>query len=147
MKAILTVAAVALTLLACGSQPQTTPGAGNLVPPKAESLVQPTYPESARKAGIEGTAIVEVTLSADGTVRGCSLATSSGNELLDAAAVGAAQTSKFAPGTKDGKQVVTKIKVPFRFKLGDSHSKTRSDAQDVKGWARRFVAGMPAMEV
>jgi periplasmic protein TonB len=146
MKAILTAAGAVLLLFACGSQPATPPAAAEVMP-RAESLVQPTYPESARKAGIEGTAVVEVTISTDGTVLGCSLATSSGNDLLDKAAVGAAQTSRFAPGTKDGKPVVMKVKVPFRFKLGDSHSAKRSDTQDVLGMAGRYEPVMPAMEV
>jgi len=124
MKAILTAASAALLLFACGSQPATPPPAAEVMP-RAESLAQPTYPESARKAGIEGTAVVEVTISTDGTVLGCSLAKSSGNGLLDAAAIGAAQTSKYAPGLKDGKPVVMKVKVPFRFKLGDGAKESR----------------------
>jgi len=113
--------------------------------PRVESLAQPVYPESARKAGIEGTAIVEVTLSADGAVLGCSLATSSGNALLDAAAVGAAQASKFAPGTKGGKPAVMKIMVPFRFKLADKQS-SYLGAPDVWGVAR-YEPALPAREV
>ena len=65
MKAIVAVAGATLLLFACGSQPAaTTPVAGDALP-QVESLAQPTYPESARKAGMEGTAVVEVTLSAD----------------------------------------------------------------------------------
>jgi TonB family protein len=145
MKAVLTVLGAAVLLLACGSQPATTPTATE-VPPKAESLVQPAYPEEARKAGIEGTAVVEVTIGTDGTVLGCSLATSSGNVLMDAAAVAAAQASKFAPGTKGGKPVATKVRVPIRFKLADKQS-SRLDGQDVRGWAGRHEPAMPAMEV
>jgi len=147
MKVILTLAGVMLVLLACGSQPKTTPVAGNVAPPKAESLVQPTYPESARKAGATGTSIVEITIGADGAVLACSLTASSGNSFLDSSALGAARSSKFAAGTKDGKPVEMKVKVPFRFKLGDSHSEKRSDAQDVMGWAGRFVRALPAREV
>jgi len=144
MKAILTAMSVAVLVLACGSQPATPPAASE-VPPRAESLVPPGYPEDARKAGIEGTAIVEVTLSADGAVLGCSLATSSGNALLDAAAVGAAQASKFAPGTKGGKPAVMKIMVPFRFKLADKQS-SYLGAPDVWGVAR-YEPALPAREV
>jgi TonB family protein len=147
MKAILTATAMALALLACGTQPQTKPAAAIEAPPKAESLAHPVYPEAARKAGIEGTSIVEVAIGADGAVLACSVVTSSGNGLLDQAAVDAARSTKFAPGTKDGKPVEMKVKVPFRFKLGDSHSEKRSDAQDVTGWAGRFVPALPAREV
>jgi TonB family protein len=146
MKAILALAGVALALLACGSQPAGKPTASEL-PPKVESLVQPSYPEDARKAGIEGTAIVEVTVSADGTVLGCSLATSSGNVLMDAAAISAAKASKFAPGTRDGKPVVTKVRMPIRFKLADKQTGQRGQAQAVPSWAERHEPALPAMEV
>jgi TonB family protein len=145
MKTVLVAAGAMLLMFACGSRPATTLTATE-VPPKAESLVQPAYPEEARKAGVEGTAIVEVTVGADGTVLGCSLATSSGNALMDAAAVAAAQASKFAPGTKDGKPVVTKARMPIRFKLADKQS-SRLGVKNVHGLVDRYVPRMPAMEV
>jgi len=136
MRAFLTLAGAALLLLACGSQPQTTPVAGNEVPPKAENLVQPAYPEEARKAGVEGTAIVEVAIGADGAVLACSLTASSGNSSLDQAALGAAKSSKFAPGTKDGKKVEMKVKVPFQFKLGDGAKESRGQTTGGTYWVR-----------
>ncbi len=145
MKAFFTIAGAALLLLACGAQPGISPVASEVMP-RAESLVQPAYPEEARKAGLEGLAVIEVTVSADGSVLGCSLAQSSGNVLLDEAAVGAARTSKFAPGTRDGKPVVMKVKVPFQFRLADKKS-SRTGAQDVRGVVRRYEPVMPAMEV
>ena len=147
MKAILATVSAALLLLACGSQPKATPKADNAAPPTAKSPAHPVYPESARKAGAEGTPVVEITIGADGAVLACSLVTSSGNSLLDSEAMNTARGTKWTAGKKDGKPIEMKIKVPYRFKLGDSHSKTRSDAQDVKGWAGRFVPALPAMEV
>jgi protein TonB len=146
MKAVLTAMSAACLLLACGSQPKATPAASEVMP-KAESLVQPAYPESARKAGIEGTAVVEVTVSTDGAVLGCSLATSSGNALLDAAAVGAAKSSKFTPGTKDGKPAVMKVRVTLRFRLADDSMKQHSAARSVQSWAARHQPVLPAREV
>jgi protein TonB len=147
MKAFLTLAGVMLVLLACGSQPKTTPVAGNAVPPKAESLVQPPYPEEARKAGATGTAIVEVTVGADGVMRRCSLVVSSGNSQLDEAALQAVRVSKFAAGTRDGKPIQMKVKVPFRFKLDDKQKEQRGEAQVAPRLAGRHEPGMPAMEV
>jgi protein TonB len=146
MKAVLTIAAAAL-LLACGTQEQTPQASANEVPPKAVELVQPMYPEDARKAGAEGTSIVEVTVGADGVMVRCSLATSSGNSQLDEAALQAVHVSKFAAGTRDGKPVVMKVNVPFRFKLADKRSERRIDAQDVRGVVRRYQPAMPALEV
>lgn len=125
MRAILTLAGAALLLLACGSQPTSTPAAANEVPPRAENLVAPEYPEEARKAGIEGTARVEVLVGVDGAVLACSVAASSGNSFLDEAALGAARSSKFVPGTVDGKPSEMKVTVPFRFKLGDKPKESR----------------------
>jgi TonB family protein len=147
MKVILTLAGAALVLLACGSQPKTTPVAGSEVPPKAESLVQPAYPEEARKAGVEGTSIVEVTIGVDGAVLACSLAASSGNSFLDQAALETARGSKFAAGTKDGKPVEMKVKVPFRFKLDDKSKEQRGETQGAPRWAGLREPVMPAMEV
>jgi protein TonB len=141
MRAILTAVTAAVLLLACGSQPAKTPTATE-VPPRAESLVQPAYPEEARKAGVVGTSIVEVTVGADGAVMACSLVTSSASSDLDQAALNAARSSKFSPGTKDGKPVVMKVRVPFEFKLEDKHSGRSDDAQDVRGWAGQQEPGM-----
>jgi len=138
---------VVLLVLACGTQPEAPTAVKTEVPPRAESLVQPAYPEEARKEGVEGKAFVEVTIGADGAVLGCSLVTSSGNSYLDSAAVNAARSSKFAPGTRDGKPVEMTIGVPFQFKLTDKHSGRLGEAQDVGGWARRNAPLMPAMEV
>ena len=147
MKVILTLAGVALVLLACGSQPKTTPVAGNEVPPKAKSLVQPAYPEEARKAGVTGTSIVEVTIGADGVMRRCSLVVSSGNAQLDEAALQAVHVSKFAPGTKDGKPMEMRVKVPFKFRLADKQEEQRGEASAATSWAARQEPVMPAREV
>lgn len=128
MKRILALAGVAGALLGCGSQPGPAPAARTEVPPNALSLIQPAYPKEARKAGVEGTAMVEVTVGPDGTVLGCSLATSSGDSFLDDAAVGAARNSRFEPGTVDGKPVEMKVKLPFRFKLDDKPKQPRGEA-------------------
>ncbi len=147
MRATLTLAGLVLVLCACGSQPQTTPVASNEVPPKAESLVQPTYPEEARKAGVEGKAIVEVTVGADGVMRRCSLVVISGNASLDEAALQAVHVSKFAAGTRDGKPVEMKVRVPFQFKLADKQIEQRGDAQDTRGWAGQREPVVPGMKV
>ena len=138
MKTILAMAGAGLMLIACGSQPATPPAAANEVEPKVVELVQPIYPEDARKAGVEGTAIVEVTIGADGAMVRSSLAESSGNPQLDEAALQAVHVSKFAAGTRDGKPVEMKVKIPFRFRLGD---KTQDSGGKMPGSTYR--AGWP----
>jgi protein TonB len=136
-----------VALLGCGSQPQAPSAGSTEVPPRAESLVQPAYPESARKAGVEGKAIVEVTVGADGVMRRCSLVVSSGNAQLDEAALQAVHVSKFAPGTKDGNPVEMKVRVPFQFKLADKQIEQRGEAHGIPGWAGRHEPVIPALEV
>jgi len=147
MKAILALAVVTVALLGCGSQPQAPAAGGIEGPPRAENLVQPAYPEEARKAGVEGTTMVEVTVGADGAVLGCSLVTSSGNSFLDEAAVGAVRSSGFAPGTVEGKPVEMKVKVPFRFKLGDKTGEQRGEELGGSSWASRHEPVFSAREV
>ena len=134
MKTYLAMGAAVLLMLACGTHPGTPQAVKNNVPPKVVSLSQPAYPEEARKAGIEGTAFVQVTIAADGAVFGCSLLTSSGNGPLDQAALQAARESKFAPGTVGGKPVEMKVNVPFRFRLDEGPKDTRGQVPGDRFW-------------
>ena len=147
MKACLALAIVALLVLACGAQKQTPQASANEVPPTVANLVQPAYPEDARKAGVEGTSIVEVTIGADGAMVRCRLATSSGNAQLDEAALQAVHVSKFAAGTRDGKPAEMTVKLPFKFKLGDKLDKQHGAAAREPNRAVRYDAGVPLMEV
>ena len=147
MKAVLTAVGLALLMMACGSQPATAQAGTDEMMPKAVELVQPNYPEGARKAGIEGTSIVEVTIGTDGAMVRCSLAASSGNSQLDEAALQAVHVSKFAAGTRNGKPVEMTIKVPFKFKLADKQKEQRGRVQAVPSWAEQYEPALPAMEV
>ena len=59
--------------------------------------VQPEYPELAKQQGIQGTAVVMVTISASGALVSAKIYQSSGNPLLDNAALRAARASTFKP--------------------------------------------------
>jgi protein TonB len=63
------------------------------------------YPELAQKEGITGTAFVKVDLMPTGTIADVSIAQSSGNPLLDGAALDAVRESRFAPARHDCKQI------------------------------------------
>ena len=147
MKACLVVAMMALLALACGSRPATPQAAANEAPPKVANLVQPAYPEDARKAGVEGTSIVEVTIGADGAMVRCSLAASSGNAQLDEAALQAVHVSKFAAGTRDGKPAEMKVKLPFKFKLDDKFDKQHGEVGREPNQSVRYETGASPMEV
>jgi protein TonB len=76
-----------------------------------------TYPRAARRAGIEGRAIVRILIDAQGNVLSVELATSSGHEILDNAALEAARSVKHVPAAPDSLRWGERhIKVPFKFR-------------------------------
>jgi protein TonB len=105
--------AIAVFAVGCGGKAKVVAD----TEPVSVSMPQPEYPEAARKAGIEGKAILEVTVGADGAVLSATLSQSSGNGALDTAALKAVATARFTPATKAGKPVEAKVAVPYQFKL------------------------------
>jgi len=83
-------------------------------------LPQPVYPRRSIRLEQQGTATVEVTVCADGTVEGVRLRTSSGHALLDEAAIDAARKGRFRPALLDGDPVGASVIVPVEFRLVDS---------------------------
>ncbi|NOX88921.1 MAG: energy transducer TonB [Calditrichaeota bacterium] len=76
---------------------------------------KPIYPELARKAGIEGTVVVTVTIGKDGKVEDAKIYKSI--PMLDEAALRAAKKCTFKPAKQRDKFVRVKMNIPFRFKL------------------------------
>jgi TonB family protein len=141
VKACLALTAV-LLVLACGTQPRTALSGDDVAPPKVVKLVQPAYPEPARKAGVEGVVTVEVVIGVTGTVLDGSIVKSSGNDFLDKAALVAAKGSTFEPGKRSGRPAQTKVTVPFRFQLDGGTKDKRSQAPG--GW---LWTGWPGAQV
>jgi protein TonB len=79
--------------------------------------VVPEYPRLARDAGIEGMAVVTIVIDTAGRVESARLFASSGNRLLDDAAVAAAALATFKPGYQNGRAVRVEANMPFRFRL------------------------------
>jgi protein TonB len=79
--------------------------------------VVPEYPELARSAGIEGRVVVTVVVDTAGLVAGASVLQSSGNSLLDAAALDAAGRFRFKPAMQRDRPVPVQMSIPFRFSL------------------------------
>ncbi len=87
---------------------QTAPTAvkqisGGVVNGKAVTLAKPAYPAAARAVGASGSVNVKVTIDEEGNVVAAEAV--SGHPLLQAAAVQAAQQSKFRPTTLSGQLV------------------------------------------
>lgn len=87
-----------------------------LVPVPGENP-SPDYPDGARRRGIEGLVLVRIDVDAAGTAVACTVMTSSGNVLLDDAALRAARRWRF----RSGPGVVEQ---PFRFELTMARAKT-----------------------
>ena len=80
--------------------------------PRIVSSYAPVYPYQARKAGVQGTATVKVSVSDTGRVTDCSIWASTGSEALDSAALKAVRGWRFTPAHNASAQVL--VKVTFR---------------------------------
>jgi protein TonB len=76
---------------------------------------KPDYPDLARKAQIEGTVVVTVTIGKTGLVENAVIFKSI--PMLDEAALEAAKKCKFKPSKQRDKFVKVKMNVPFNFRL------------------------------
>ncbi len=79
--------------------PTPTPKPACAVPNKDASIkgqaADADYPEIAKEQGAVGTAVVKVTLSADGSVSATSISKSAGNPALDQSAIAAAKATSY----------------------------------------------------
>lgn len=77
----------------------------------------PVYPAAARRAGEQGTVLLEVEVGADGQPREVSMARRSGSRDLDRAALRAVRDWSFEPAIHNGKAVASSVRVPVDFRL------------------------------
>lgn len=85
--------------------------------PCALNRIAPVYPRAARRKGHEGSVTVEVNVAEDGGIVRAEVVASSGFPELDAAAVSAVRTARFAPATEDGVRVRGLLRLTFDFRL------------------------------
>ena len=83
--------------------------------PEAIVKVIPSYPDSAREAGVEGTVLVHALVCKNGMVFATRVVVSI--PLLDAAAVRAVEQWRFTPARIAGQPVAVWVAVPIRFTL------------------------------
>jgi protein TonB len=81
--------------------------------------IPPQYPSDARRARITGWVVLEVTVNADGSVRGVKVTDSKPKGLFEAAAAQAVLRWKFKPKVKDGKPIEQKGSQKIEFNLND----------------------------
>jgi len=85
------------------------------VQPTPIKVVEPKYPEPARKAGVEGTVSVKALVDEEGKVK--RVVVVSGPEVFHDAAIEAAEHWLFKPATKGDRPVAVWVAIPFVFKL------------------------------
>lgn len=105
---------------------RTTPGGPEIevvpyykveVKPQPVYSPMPDYPDLARRAGIEGTTVVKMLVEIDGSIIDVQILSSSGNQMLDEAALVAARRSTFTPARQRDKFVRVWVSRPFKFRL------------------------------
>jgi len=86
-------------------------------PPRVLNWTDPPYPEQARQQGIEGTAVLKLTVGAAGAPQNVVVGRSSGHTALDQAAVAHVQRARFSPALDDGEAVAMTITFRVKFRL------------------------------
>lgn len=99
------------------------PAGGRYVPParvttlpKVSREVRAIYPETARRAGIEGQVVIRLRIGDKGQVLQARVVESSGHGF-DEAALAAVKQFSFQPGTMDGAPIATDITYTYTFLL------------------------------
>ena len=82
--------------------------------------IVPAYPFRARKKGYEGIVTLDVVVSVQGVPLSCSIADSSGFKDLDKAAEDTILASLFYPGTINGEQIESTLRIHISFRLNKS---------------------------
>ena len=79
--------------------------------------MQPQYPSSLKKKGVEGRVLIELVVDNKGAVVSAKVKSTSGHKAFDDAALKAAKRTKFKPAIRGGKPVKAKVIYPISFKL------------------------------
>ena len=103
---------------------------GDVKAPKLVHMVEPIYPDEAKKMGIEGTVILECTTDEKGKVIGTRLLRSI--PQLDQAAIDAVRQWVYEPVVISGKPIKIAFTITVRFDLRDTEGKNKSIREDEK---------------
>jgi TonB family protein len=95
----------------CGNLPDRS-----VTPPRAIFVQNPEYTDQARKKKINGTVVVSLTVTVDGTTRDIKVVKGLGYGL-DEKAVEAVSHWKFSPALKDGQPIEKEISAEVTFHL------------------------------
>lgn len=94
------------------------------------------YPDSARKAGIQGTVDVHVMIGKSGKAEEYIIRTAV-HPLLDSAAARAVMNASFKPAVYEGKAIKSWMTIPIIFRIGKAKApEPADDAEDTDGYTR-----------
>ena len=97
---------------------------GFLTKPTLKNQVELKYPYTAQKEGIQGLVELQLYITKEGDVLRAKIQKSSGNEILDAAALDYATKLQFNPAMKDKKPVAVNLSWRVNYKFTDSDNYT-----------------------
>ena len=82
--------------------------------------IKPDYPFKARKKGLEGIVVLDIIVSKSGKPLSCDISDSSGHIELDNAARKTVLSAYYQPGTINGEDIVSTLRISIRFQLNES---------------------------
>jgi periplasmic protein TonB len=90
-------------------------GKFDALPSAAAANPLPPYPPEALARGTEGTVLLRVSISRDGTVLAATLVSSSGDRTLDDSALSTVRHWQFEPARLNGMAVPCEVNLPIRY--------------------------------
>lgn len=101
-----------------GNGSENSSGTTQITRPSILSKVEPTYPETARMAGLQGTVQVKIQILSNGLPGEVTVNRSSGQESLDEAAIEAVSQWRFIPAkNREGVSITCYTTMPIVFRL------------------------------
>jgi protein TonB len=85
--------------------------------PRGGYQVRPSYPNNARRLGIQGTTLLSVFVAVDGRVADVVVKQSAGHPDLDQAAAEAVKRWRFEPARRGSEAVAMWVLLPVEFRL------------------------------
>lgn len=95
----------------------TSGGITRTAMPRGGYQVQPRYPASARRQGIQGTTLLRVFVASDGRVTDVGVERTAGHPELDDAAADAVRRWRFDPARRGDEAVGMWVLLPVEFRL------------------------------
>jgi protein TonB len=89
------------------------------VQPKARQAIEPAYPESARRDGVEGTVILVMRIDELGRIREMSVESAQPPGIFDESALRAFQAARFDPAILAGRAVRSEVRIRVNYSLDD----------------------------